>query len=71
MTVTELARHVNDLAGRLAAIGGACDDSADDVGRFLSLTEVFPQALVANPVFAGAVRGAYANLSQDSLAIVS
>ena len=54
------------LAGRLAAIAGACDDSADDVERFLGLTEVFPQALVVNPVFAEAVRGAYADCAKLS-----
>ena len=62
---------VDPLADRLTAIGAACDDSPADVERFLSLTEVFPQALAGNAVFREAVRAAYANWPQGILAIVS
>ncbi|WP_372782792.1 mannitol dehydrogenase family protein [Phenylobacterium sp.] len=52
------------LAGRLAAIGLACDgDPAGDVARFLALGAVFPADLAQAPQFRSALGQSYDRLS--------
>lgn len=48
------------MAERLIAIGKTCDDTADDVAKFLAIREVFPETLSGHPVFKEAVASAYA-----------
>ncbi|MGN6208754.1 mannitol dehydrogenase family protein [Asticcacaulis sp.] len=50
------------LADELIALGKTCDDTVADVGRFLALRAVFPEALSTDaPVIAG-IESAYAEL---------
>jgi fructuronate reductase len=56
---------VDPMSEALAAIGLACDGSANDVSRFLALEDVFPRPLAANAVFRSALARAYEALSGD------
>ena len=56
---------VDPMSEALAAIGLACDGSANDVSRFLALEDVIPRPLAADAVFRSALARAYAALSGD------
>jgi fructuronate reductase len=52
------------LADELIAIGKACNDTAADVARFLSLRAVFPEDLAADTTVIAGIESAYAGLLQ-------
>jgi fructuronate reductase len=59
---------VDPLAEVLAPVARACTgQAADDVGRFLALTSVFPRPLAQNPRLRAALEAAYAVLSSPNV----
>lgn len=55
---------VDPLADKLMVLGKAATSGPEDVDAFLGLTEIFPPSLAADPIYSGAVKAAYEQLSQ-------